>query len=273
MENKPESGSRLIHVVIPAVSTLLVAIIGLGTAIYQSEMPIRLTEVAETALASTLTAGPLLASPTPVTPSPVAATKTPRTPAPATKGPPPTRVSTTAPLSITVQNELYLPVKISIDSIDKGTIDGGISKTYLLDSFPVTVDWSVVKWTTTTGMALGNDMVGIFKGVTDKDNLIIDNVIDNDHYFYPLITNPGSVDCDVTINKGWDSEVVTKAVVPAKTGPVGLGYYRLYNNSNVFLACGTNTYWWGTLPDQGTPDSFYGEVDQQSGVIEFTLKP
>ena len=88
MENKPESGSRLIHVVIPAVSTLLVAIIGLGTAIYQSEMPIRLTEVAETALASTLTAGPLLASPTPVTPSPVAATKTPRTPAPATKGPP-----------------------------------------------------------------------------------------------------------------------------------------------------------------------------------------
>jgi hypothetical protein len=116
-------------------------------------------------------------------------------------------------------------------------------------------------------------MDGIIKNVTSGDKLVIDNVINDQHYFYPIITNPGSFDCEVTINKGWENEVVTNATVPANTDKVGLGYYRLYTNSNVYLNCGGNEYWWGTLPNRGSPDSFYGVVDQQSGVIVWTLKP
>jgi hypothetical protein len=301
MASKPEPGPKLIHVLIPAASTLLVALIGLGTAIYQSEQPIRETQAAETALAFTLTAGQFLASPTPLTPTTISqnlqpvesvtaidktetptntslptatATKTPRPTATATKTLRPTATPTPVPLSFTVENDLVLPISISIDNVYQSDVNPSSTKTFLLNSAPVKVDWVLVKKTTSTGRALGDDMKGIWSSVSAGDELVVDNIIDPQHYFYPLITNTTNIDCYVTINKSWENEVVTNAFVPANTNSVGMGYYKLFTNSNVFLTCGSNTYYWGILPNSPATDtSFYGIVTQDSGLIEFTLKP
>jgi hypothetical protein len=279
MVNKPpETGPKLIHIIIPAATTLLVALIGLGTAIYQTDKPIQLTQVAETAQASTLTAAPSVTqtAQSVFTPSLTVQTIQPSAQsaptALATKTPIPPVVAT-VPSSITVQNELNLPVTISIDKVAKGEIEASSSKIYLLDSFPVTVQWTVVKETTSSGRPLGSDMGGKFSKVNLGDEIVIDHVVENQAYFYPYVTNPTSTDCDVVINKGWKSEVDPNAVVPANTDNVGLGYYELYDNSNVTLTCGTDVYWWGLQADQSGGTSFYNDVDQNSGVIDFTLNP
>jgi len=286
MASKPES-PKIMHIVIPAVSTLLVALIGLGTAIYQTERPIQQTEAAETVLAFDLTTSPK--PPTPVPSNTPAPTNT-ATPLPtatntlqpsatniplstATNTQPPTISTPAGPLTFTVKNLLVLPVTISVNNIVQGTVAANSTQTFQMQADLSTVAWDVVKKTTSDGTPLGNDMGGIWSKVNDGDELDVDNIIDQQYYFYPIITNPGSVDCYVTINKGWENEVVTNAFVPAYTNNVGMGYYKLYNNSNVYLLCGKNYYWWGTLPDEGNPVSFYGNVTPDSGVIYFTLNP
>jgi hypothetical protein len=276
MENKPESSPKLLHVLITAGTTLLVALIGLGTAIYQTNAPIRQTEAANaalTALAPTLIAqftqtAQASAPPAQATPSLQAsqATLPAKTDLPAVTSAPSTP-------SISISNKLYLAVKIAIDGVDKGSIDADGAKTYLLDSFPVNVTWSVEKETTAQGSPLGHDMSGTFKDAAVGDQLTIDNVVDNQPYFAPFVTNPGAVDCEVTINKGWKSEFVTHAVVSAKTDNVGFGYYQLYTNSNVTLDCGGEIYWWGLQPNDSSGTSFFNDVEKDTGIIDFTLKP
>lgn len=294
-EKPPETGNRLIHIIIPAATALLVAIIGLGTAIYQTEKPIQLTAVAQTAQSITLTAGaPALltkTSPAEVAPTLVAetvqavliATEAAQTiqaqpsntqPSQTTATPLPTAANTQVAPSITIINKLRLPIHIAIDKIDKGAIGEGSDKTYLLDSFPVMVDWNVIKETTVKGRPLGDDMSGTFTGINSGNTLTIDNVIGDQAFFYPIISNTTGTDCDVVINKGWKSENVTKAVIPANTNNVGMGYYKLFTNSNVTLTCGADTWWWGLQTDNNPSDtSFFGDVEKETGVISFTLKP
>jgi hypothetical protein len=64
MENKPESGPKLLHVLITAGTTLLVALIGLGAAIYQTDKPLRLTEAAQAAQAAAQTSAAPTSPPT-----------------------------------------------------------------------------------------------------------------------------------------------------------------------------------------------------------------
>jgi hypothetical protein len=116
-------------------------------------------------------------------------------------------------------------------------------------------------------------MGGTFYAVNFVDQIIIDNVVEDQPYFAPFITNPTGTDCDVTINKGWKSEFVTHAVVSAKTDNVSFGYYELYTNANVTLDCGGQIYWWGLQPDETNGTSFFGDVEKGTGIIDFTLKP
>ena len=157
MASKPES-PKIMHIVIPAVSTLLVALIGLGTAIYQTERPIQQTEAAETVLAFDLTASPK--PPTPVPTNTLAPTNT-ATPFPtatntqqpsatsiplstATKTQPPKISTTAAPLSFTVKNLLILPVTISVNNIVQGTVAANSTKTFQMQADHSTVAWDVV---------------------------------------------------------------------------------------------------------------------------------
>jgi hypothetical protein len=188
-----------------------------------------------------------------------------------------TRLPSATPIvpaqSITIDNLLNLSVKISINNVPEGDIDARTNKTFLLNDFPVTVQWSVNKWTTLKGDPLGHDMSGIFSDINSGEELTIDNDVDGQYFFYPIITNTTKTDCDVTINKGWKSEYVTNAVVPANSGGVGMGYYKLFTNSNVTLTCGTDVWWWGQQPDSPNDTSFYDDVEKDTGVISFTLKP
>jgi hypothetical protein len=291
MANKPES-PKILHILIPAATTLLVAIIGLGTAIYQTEKPIQLTEIALTAQAASQTAqAPTLlaqaASQTAAVPTlqlqlaetalaptfsaqtlqaAVALTVAAKQPIPATPVP-------TNPPGVTVINKLRLGVKISIDGVYQGDLAGGAARTYPLQNSTASVSWDVIKQVTTKGAPIGHDMDGIFKDSSNGDELTIDNVIDEQAYFYPIISNTTATDCSVVINQGLKSEFVTNAIVPANSQNIEYGYYKLFTNSNVTLHCEGELHWWGNLPDNGNPDSFFNDVEPETGVIYFTLKP
>ena len=226
MAEKPEAGVKIWHILIPAATTVMVALIGLFTAVYQVEKPIQATALAA---ASTLTAA--------VTIQPTRDTRS--TPRPAAT------VQPTLPAnSILIRNNLVLPVTISIDMVDKGELEDGGEKIYLLDHFPVKVQWNLVKQTTDNGAPLGHDMGGTFAGIAAGDDLTVEANVDGQPYFYPYITNHTQTDCEVTINKGWNSEFVTHAVSAAQSKNIGFGYYELFSNSNVVLDCAGDTYWW-----------------------------
>jgi hypothetical protein len=269
MAEKPESGPKIWHILVPAVTTVVVALIGLFSAVYQTDKPIQLTAAA---LSSTQTAAVTIQ---PTQFQVTKATSQPATPGRATlpaKTDIPAPKATQPASSIQIRNSLVLPIRISIDSVDKGELEDGGLKTYLLDHFPVSLKWSVVKQTTKKGTPLGHEMSGSFKNIAAGEQITIDAVVEDQAYFYPMITNLTRTDCDVTINQGWKSELITNAVAGAQTDLIGFGYYELYTNSNVVLDCAGQVYWWGTRPDETNPTSFFEDVDTDSGVIEFTLK-
>lgn len=297
MAEKPESNPKLLHVIIPAATTLLVALIGLGTAIYQTDKPIQLTAAAQTEQALTATfSAPTAQAETAMAPSIVAQTVqaafaatqaaqtalAPNVPPPTSTPQPTTEVKTQIPPpatstafnpTISITNKLLLPVKIFIDDVYQSDLGNGDSSTFTLASYPVVVKWSVIKQTTSKGMPLGHDMSGSFDDIKVGDEITIDNVVENQPYFYPLISNTSGVDCTVTINKGWKSEYDTGAIASAFQNNVGFGYYELYNNSNVTLDCAGQIYWWGLLPDETKGTSFYDQVEKDTGAIYFTLQP
>jgi hypothetical protein len=287
MEKKPDSNPRLLHIIIPAATTLLVALIGLGTAMYQTEKPIQLTEAAQTAQAFTqIAAGPTLnaqASQSALAPTFVAQTVAAAVTATvaALPSPVPSQTPTPIPIStatlatntISVSNKLNLPIKLSVNNNYVSDLDAGGYQTLTLDHFPATLTWEIVKQTTVKGMPLGHDMGGTFHGIREGDEIVIDNEVDNQLYFYPIINNTTGTDCDVTINKGWKSEYVTGAVVGANQSNIGFGYYELYTNSNVTLDCGGKIFWWGEQPDETNATSFFDQVEKDTGIIYFTLKP
>lgn len=255
---------KILAILIPAVASIIVALIGLV-----KEFGPKPEQTIPTVIVVTATNAP--------TPVVVTATSAPAATRPAAI---PTAVKTSPAVIVTaakpqfnVTNSLVLPVRIYIDEVDKGVVESSAVKVFLMDSFPVKVRWSVVKETTSNGRPLGHDMGGIFSTVNSGEKLEINNKVSGQAYFYPLITNNTKNDCDVTINKGWKSENVMGASVPAKTVLVGLGYFELYTNSNVTLDCEGEIYWWGTLPNEKNPDSIYADVEAGSGVIEFTLNP
>jgi len=254
MAGKPESSVKVWHILVPAATTLMVALIGLFSAVYQTEKPIQATAAAA---ARTLTA---------------AVTVQPSRAAASTPQPGKTVQATLPANSIQIQNKLVLPITISIDSVDKGQLEDGGVKIYLLDHFPVSVKWSLVKQTTEKGTPLGHEMGGTFSDIAAGDDLIVEANVDGQPYFSPFISNHTQTDCEVTINKGFQSEFITHAVSAAQTDNIGFGYYQLYSNSNVVLDCAGETYWWGTLPNETNPKSFYDDVDKDSGLVDFILK-
>jgi hypothetical protein len=194
--------------IIPAATTLVVALIGLGSAIYQTEKPIQLTEVAQTAAAITQTA----AAPT---------------------------------LFAQSTQSSFAPTYLA------QTIQAGFQSTLAaLTAQAPTQTASPVQPTGTQAPAATASAASPTVSISNTTNK----------------------DCDMTINKGWDSEFVTGAVVGANQDTVGFGYYKLFTNSNVTLDCKGKIYWWGTQPDEKNPTSFFDQVEKDTGIIYFTLK-
>ncbi len=249
--NTPNSSPKPWHLIIPAASTLLVAVIGLAGAMYQTDKPVQLTMAAMTAQSSTLSALAAEATQAAPTAAPTAGAR---------PGP-----------SIMVSNKLVRPVKIFVDGTYKLDLQPGGFEAVSLDAAPASVRWSVVKPTTAKGLPLGSDMGGVFDKVKAGDELTIASKVGGQLYFYPIVSNTSSKDCAVTIDNGWTDEIITGVVIPSRQEDFDLGYYPLYSYSNVTLECGGQFYWWGQRPNEKNQTSIYYQVPKDSGVVRFNM--
>ncbi len=272
MINKTDSTPRLWQMIVPAASALVVALIGLGSAIYQTDKPIQLTAVALTAQAATQTASaPFLEE------APARATST--VPAPAQVSPQasdqaqdPAMGGAAPGPSVMVHNHLALAVKLYLNGTYKMTLEAGSLESLPLETSPADLRWSVVRTTSAAGQPLGQELGSTLLQVKSGSELAITSQDRDQTYFYPVVSNTSSKDCKVTIDDGWTSESSTGIVIPARQERVVLGYYPLYSYSNVTLECGGQFYWWGLRPKEKNQTPIYYQVPKDTGVIEFTMK-
>lgn len=174
---------------------------------------------------------------------------------------------------VIVQNSLVLPVRIIIGGVLQGEVSAQSDAAFNLAVSPARLDWQVIKETTSSGRGLGDPMSGWLESVTVGEVVEITRLAGDQEFFYPRVSNHLGVECEVIVNKGWESENVTDAVVPANSDDVGLGYFKLFTNSNVSLNCDGKEYWWGLQPQETSTDGFYEDVDPDSGLLELTLDP
>jgi hypothetical protein len=172
-----------------------------------------------------------------------------------------------------VQNHLVLPVRLFLNDTLLDELPAASSRTYPLTTGPVNLRWEIAKETTESGRSIGDDMGQDVGRLNNGASIQITNLVGEQAYFFPTITNHTAQDCEVIVNRGWENENVTNAVVPAYGEAITLGYYRLFTNSNLTLLCGEDTFWWGLQPDESSDDSFYDLAAEDSGEIEFTLNP
>ena len=188
-------------------------------------------------------------------------------------GTPATPTPTPGPALCLVKNQLVLPIRVYINGASRGEVAAQSEQSFPLDGEPARLVWEVVKETTVEGRPLGDEMGATIDGVGRGTVIAVSHVVGRQPYFYPIISNRTDHDCEVTINMGWQDENVTNAVVAAKQNDVGLGYFRLYGNSNVILNCGGDLHWWGVRPTEQSGTSFFNDVDPETGTISFTLEP
>jgi len=260
MEKKPDTPPKL-HIIAPTITaliTMMIALIGFGTALLQAGRTALAGQAAQPTQPPTqLTSAATGAQPA-ITPAQTSAILA---------------VAGNNSASISITNKLLLAVNIYVGNTLQGVVNASSTKAFIFEKYPVSVGWNVIKQTTVKGIPLGNDMAGTFDGVNVGDEISIDNIVADQPYFYPILDNNTNTDCLVTINKGWQGEFVTGATVPAHTANIGFGYYELYTNSNVYLDCGGQIYWWGQQPDVTTGTSFFDQVTTDTGYIDFTLNP
>lgn len=171
---------------------------------------------------------------------------------------------------ITLHNSLVRPAKYYIDDTYHGIVEALSDETVYLTSFPVKVSFEVVPQTTTQGDPVGDSMSGHWTEVYPGAYLTLANRIGDTFYFYPIITNNTEVDCRIAINVGYTTEQ-TPGFAEAYETDIGAGYYEWYSDSNVFLYCDDERWYWGIIPNEGgTPLS---GIDPESGVLRLTLNP
>ena len=174
--------------------------------------------------------------------------------------------------SIRIVNDIENSASIFINDRYYGIIDAHTSAFFYPDELPAKVSYTVVKSTMTNGRYIGDEMKGSWASVTRWETLHIDSTIDEDSYFYLIVTNKLNTDCSVILNEGMNSENSPGAVVESSKS-VELGYYKLFKNSNVVLSCDDGTiYWWGERDNQvqGTP--LYQLAERTTGILRLTLK-
>jgi hypothetical protein len=271
--NKADLTPRLWQMIIPAASALVVALIGLGSAIYQTDKPIQLTAVALTAQAAAQSAPalPQAAAPGATSTVPAPAQASPQAPA---RDAPQTPASAAPGPGVLVANRLALAVKLYLNGAYQLTLEPGGLESLPLPPGSAQADlrWSAVRLTGTGGAPLGGELGSTFHSLKAGDELAIVSQDGEQPYFYPIVSNTSSKDCKVTVDEGWTSEFATGIVIPARQEGVALGYYPLYSYSNVTLECGGQFYWWGLRPKEKNQVSIYYQVPKDTGVIEFTMK-
>jgi hypothetical protein len=68
-----------------------------------------------------------------------------------------------------------LDVEILVDGTSRGIVEKYSSKTFVLDTYPVKVNWIIVKQHTGEGNSIGDDMYAQWDSVSDQEVRTIDS--------------------------------------------------------------------------------------------------
>jgi hypothetical protein len=186
--------------------------------------------------------------------------------------PPPPPPPPPAGFALTVDNQLLLPVRVTLPSGTIETVQAASNRSFTLatPNGPFNVPWSLVRPTTSGGQAIGDVMSGSFAitpGTAAGITLKVDNVVGTQPYFYPLVSNNTAVPLLMMVNGGLVSENRCTCVVPAFQTRTVIGYYRLYTNSNLRGYRSGNGYTGSYVYFS----DFSGSVPRGSGLIELTF--
>ena len=134
--------------------------------------------------------------------------------------------------TVTVENKLLLPVKVVWGGREAGTIaPGGRFEQRVRRGSSVPVQWFAALPTgTPPGEAIGGSSVLDVSGAT---TVTASAEGAKDRMFAPLITNATGVPLSVTVNPGSAAATDCKCSVPDGGIRLGIGYYRLFQNSSV----------------------------------------
>lgn len=176
--------------------------------------------------------------------------------------------------NFTIVNRLALAVDVIIDDVHKGVVKSHSAEKFIIDNYPVDVKWVTIKQRTSVGSRIGEEMQGVFIGVGPREVVTITNLVNGHFFFYPILSNHTTIDCEPVINRGMEvGEIRPGVLIEAGQENIGLGYYTLYSNSNVTLICGDISYRWGSVPSDIEDDSFIGLVDDYTGITRLVLYP
>jgi hypothetical protein len=168
--------------------------------------------------------------------------------------------------TITVTNQLVLPVEIKVNGVYYASLAANSYFNLTPENQETTIEFELIRQNNiNTGEIIGDEIRGVFYNVVVGSNVYINNYVDEQWYFYPIISNNNSIDCNIIINEGLADQRLLPFIISQNSQHVELGYYKFYKNSNVFLGCGNTTTRFLIHPD-------YGNMDNYSGVARLTAQ-
>lgn len=175
-------------------------------------------------------------------------------------------------LVLNIVNELAYPITVAVNgrSWTIPAFDQGAAE---VQGPNLTVRWDLQQ-PMVNGRTVGDPMGGSFNitNASGRYDLTIDNIVGDQHFFVPFISNQTSADLLIMVNGGLQSENRCNCTVPAYRENVAPGYYRLHSNSNLRLYRAGSNYtgpyiFWGSDRTVNPSGSFVNSVERSSGIF------
>ncbi|MFI5210027.1 MAG: serine/threonine-protein kinase, partial [Gemmatimonadales bacterium] len=141
---------------------------------------------------------------------------------------------TTAPV-LTVENQLIEPIRLTWTGGNAEIAPGASARLPLARGKPAVAQWYLVRPTGEQGQQMGSDMQGTIavEHPRGKMHRVVDMWSAGSAYFAPLISNVTGQPLSIRVNVGLAGTLDCGCRVPAGTPRVHIGYYPLFQNSNV----------------------------------------
>lgn len=178
---------------------------------------------------------------------------------------------TTQSPEIMVHNDLLVPVTVRVGDASY-EIESRYGDHFIPSNYPADVQWQAGRQTNSQGVLIGEEMRGSANNLIQGYDLYIQVAIDNQPYFYPIVTNNRSQDCAVTVNEGLPNEM-HPCSIKAGAKSIGLGYYRWFVGSTIVFQCGDATIRHSLLSAGSQWSPAYTNPTMGDGVIEITVSP
>lgn len=170
--------------------------------------------------------------------------------------------------TIEVQNNLLVPIKVSVDGAYIWTLEAG-STQKIKGSF----ENKILSFESETPYAGGMNFSGHFvEPVVENGVYPITSRIGDLTYYLVDITNKSDFTCDVYVDKGYASEAYLGKITGKQEG-FRSGYFRVYKNSNIVALCPDNQfYYFGEYGDKEVRYRVADYVEQETGLLQWTMR-